>query len=604
MVAPCSRKQLVHRAVSDSVESTYHTHLTAMSSVESRLQALVNSVEQGRIAGVIRVLLGCAAAVALALLYVLVQFRGLSTETGMDQAQIAREVARGNGFSTKMIRPVAAQQLQDHTGRIPDTNFPDSFNAPLGPLVSSLAMRCLPGELTKKIGTGATVFAGDRLVAMVSVFFFLAAVVVNFFLVLRLFDRRIAWLTTVLVLLADQFWQFSLSGLPQILLLFLFTCAALLLTVAIRAREQGRGTIVWFLLLGIVLGLMALTHPLTLWITAGVGLYCALLFRSVFPRFLIPVIVCLGMFSLWVVRDYRVTGTPFGISPFACANGIGMSESAWMRDPQPDMSRLNVSDFRRRAQSEFSYQLDSLFALLGGVMVAPIYFVSLLHPFKRGETERFKWALALMWFFAFTGSVLIGIDKKALSPNQIQMLFGPLMISYGLAFIFVCWGRLHIQGAILRTVLVAVLLIITGLPLLFGFFSGNPPIQFPPYLPGLMQLFTNWTQPNEIIVSDMPWAVAWYSDRESVWLPANMKTLSDYYDLQTLGKPVAGVFVTPLSRDTGLSDLTGNGEYHEWLALLLPDKKALGTFPFQELLPIADNQCFFFSDRPRWESKK
>jgi 4-amino-4-deoxy-L-arabinose transferase-like glycosyltransferase len=500
-----------------------------------------------------------------------------------------------------MIRPFAAQQLQDYTRRVPGTNFPDSFNAPLGPLVNSLAMLCLPGELTKKIRNGETVFAGDRLVAMVSVIFFLAAVVVNFFLVWRLFDRRIAWLTTVLVLLADQFWQFSLSGLPQMLLLFIFTCAALLLDAAIRAREQGRGTIVWFLLLGIVLGLMALTHPLTLWLTAGIGLYCALLFRSVPPRFLIPVIVCLAMFSLWVVRDYRVTGTPFGISPFACANGIGMSESAWMRDPQPDMSRLNFSDFRRRAQSEFSFQLGSLFALLGGVMVAPVYFVSLLHPFKRGETERFKWALALMWFFAFAGSVLIGSDKKILSPNQIQILFGPLMISYGLAFIFVCWGRLHIEGAILRTLLVAVLLIITGLPTLFGFISGNPPFQFPPYLPPFMQLFAEWTQPNEIIVSDMPWAVAWYSDRESVWLPAKMKTISDYYDLRTLGKPVAGVYVTPVSRDVALSATTGSGGYREWLGLLLPDLKALGSFPFQSLLPVADSQCFFFSDRPRWE---
>ena len=126
--------------------------------------------------------------------------------------------------------------------------------------------------------------------------------------------------------------------------------------------------------------------------------------RSVLPRFLIPVIVCLAMFSLWVVRDYRVTGTPFGISPFAFANGIGLSESAWMRDPQPDMSRLNFSDFRRRAQSEFSFQLGSLFALLGGVMVAPIYFVSLLHPFKRGETERFQMGACAHVFFCVYGT--------------------------------------------------------------------------------------------------------------------------------------------------------------------------------------------------------
>jgi hypothetical protein len=281
-----------------------------------------------------------------------------------------------------------------------------------------------------------------------------------------------------------------------------------------------------------------------------------------------------------------------------------MTESAWMREPEPDMGRASFSEFRKRTQSEFIFQLGSLFALLGGVMIAPVYFVSLLHPFKRGETERFKWALMFMWLFAFAGSVLIGIDKQPISPNQIQILFGPLMISYGLAFIFVCWGRLHIEVAMLRTALVAVLLIITGLPTLFGFLPGNLPIHFPPYLPGVMQLFATWTKPNEIIVSDMPWAVAWYSDRESVWLPVKMKTFNDYHDLQTLGKPVAGLYLTPVSRDVSLLSATGDREYKDWLALLLPDKSALGIFPLQAVVGIADDQCYFFSDRPRWEEKK
>ena len=30
----------------------------------------------------------------------------------MDQAQIAREIARGNGFTTKLIRPVAYYQAE------------------------------------------------------------------------------------------------------------------------------------------------------------------------------------------------------------------------------------------------------------------------------------------------------------------------------------------------------------------------------------------------------------------------------------------------------------------------------------------------------------
>src|SRR5277367_4182650 len=83
-----------------------------MSGAESRLQGMVHSLEQGRLAAVIRVALASTSIIALALAYLLIQFRGLSSATGIDQAQVAREIAQGNGFSTKNIRPLALQQLQ------------------------------------------------------------------------------------------------------------------------------------------------------------------------------------------------------------------------------------------------------------------------------------------------------------------------------------------------------------------------------------------------------------------------------------------------------------------------------------------------------------
>ena len=45
--------------------------------------------------------------IVVSLIQVFGIFRGLSSPTGMDQAQIARELARGNGFHTKFIRPYA-----------------------------------------------------------------------------------------------------------------------------------------------------------------------------------------------------------------------------------------------------------------------------------------------------------------------------------------------------------------------------------------------------------------------------------------------------------------------------------------------------------------
>jgi len=101
----------------------------------------------------------------------------------------------------------------------------------------------------------------------------------------------------------------------------------------------------------------------------------------------------------------------------------------------------------------------------------------------------------------------------------------------------------------------------------------------------------------------MPWAVAWYSDRRSLWLPAKLKTLTEFYDLETLGAPIAGIYLTPVSRDLRFASQISNGEYRDWLPLVLPDRKALEDFPLRLVVGVADGQCLFFSDTPRWEAK-
>ena len=58
----------------------------------------------------------------------------------MEQAQISREIARGNGFSTKMIRPAAlfqfTNQLQN-TDILRQEQIPDTYHAPLNPFINA-----------------------------------------------------------------------------------------------------------------------------------------------------------------------------------------------------------------------------------------------------------------------------------------------------------------------------------------------------------------------------------------------------------------------------------------------------------------------------------
>jgi hypothetical protein len=115
-----------------------------------------------------------------------------------------------------------------------------------------------------------------------------------------------------------------------------------------------------------------------------------------------------------------------------------------------------------------------------------------------------------------------------------------------------------------------------------------------------MQLISNWTNPEEIICSDMPWAIAWYADRRALLLPAKVKEFNNYYDYQTLGGPIVGLYLSPISRDAGFGSSILSGEYKDWAALMLGGPRAVPDFPLKVPLGLAENQCLYLSDRVRW----
>jgi hypothetical protein len=568
------------------------------------VQGFVHSLEQGKIAGFVRLVLSLVAVIALALLYLLLQFRGLSTAAGIDQAQIAREISRGNGFSTKNIRPLEAHLLQQTFGEVPTGNVPDLYHAPLNPIVNAGVLYLLSSQLAQKVDNDDPVYRGDRIIATVSVFFFLLAVLVNFFIAQLLFDRKVALLTTGLVLIADQFWQFSLSGLPQMLLLFLISCSLWCLAKAVIARVNGRNPYAWLLLIGLFQGALALAHPITFWISGATWVFCFAYFRPRPLGALLPGLVCLALFSIWIVRDLQVSKTPFGISPFALLDHVGYSETGWMRLDGFDRSGITLQAFRARAITNFNEHLRSFYGLLGGISVAPFFFAALLYRFKRPEVNSFKWLLLLMLLGAMAGSVLIGTNALAIDPNQTLILLGPSLAIYGFAMVLVLLSRLDLGLDIYRHATYAAFFLATGLPGVLGFWVSGPRIQFPPYVPTAMQLIGTWTKPDEIVASDMPWAIAWYSDRKSLWLPWTRNEFYKYHDFESLGAPIVGLYLTPISRDSNFMSDIVNGEYKEWATILLGLPQGLDAFPLHSTIGLLNNRCLLVMDRARWDEAK
>ena len=83
---------------------------------------------------------------------------------------------------------------------------------------------------------------------------------------------------------------------------------------------------------------------------------------------------------------------------------------------------------------------------------------------------------------------------------------------------------------------------------------------WPPYrpdilnkaLPELVKGRTGSAVTQKVVVSDQPWAVAWYADEISLWLPKTKKGFEKLEDIgSSLGTPFAGFLITPSSADAG-----------------------------------------------------
>ena len=67
----------------------------------------------------------------LVFFYLVLSFKGLTSAKGIEQAQIGREIARGNGATTKRIRPIAVGTAEDETdGEINLDQVYDTYHSP------------------------------------------------------------------------------------------------------------------------------------------------------------------------------------------------------------------------------------------------------------------------------------------------------------------------------------------------------------------------------------------------------------------------------------------------------------------------------------------
>lgn len=207
-----------------------------------------------------------------------------------------------------------------------------------------------------------------------------------------------------------------------------------------------------------------------------------------------------------------------------------------------------------------------------------------------------------MWLGAAAGMSVFGVDR-AVSVNQLHILFLPVMIFYGLAFLLMLAARLGLEQPFLRGAFITLLFLVSSIQLL-GTIALKPPLlNWPPYLPPLISRFSQWVQPGEAIAADIPWATAWYAGRTSLLLPENIAQFELIHTEGLLRAPLVGIYLTPFSGDQPTYDTIVQGRYQDWARFVLrevDDEDLTGwLLPSAVNLPI-ENQSIFYADRPRW----
>jgi len=565
------------------------------------LQETVRDIDSGLAARIIKISMVAVVLAGIVVLYFLFHFKGLGTEAAMDQAQLARSLVSGEGFTTRYIRPLAIQQLTDSGRKIPADHFPEVHNAPLFPMLEAAAL--FPFRKNLDMAPTDTLSKGDRVAAGLGILLLLIGVLVWYFVARRLFDHELALLAAGLLLVTDLMWQYALAGLPQLLLIILFGLVTLCSFDALRAEEQERSALSVILRLALaafLLGLMALTHGVAAFLLPGFLAFCLIAFRERVAATFVSLVVFLTTVLPWLAHNYLTCGNPLGIAVYTALAGAGVTEEAVMRGVNTGLSL--GGGMATKFRTGLTDQAAHLWEYMGLNIVAVAALMAVMHPFRNPTAALWRWIVILMWAGVTIGMTLFGV-KESVSGNQLHIVFLPAFLLYGLAFLLVLWNRLNISLKALRIVFLSALFLLAAAPMLLRFIAGaQAKIQWPPYVPPFISVLQKWYQPKEILCSDMPWAVAWYANRKCLLLPETVRQFNQISDFGVLGAPIVGLYLTPVSGGQDFLSLI-KGPYKEWGPVIMRTVN-LNDFLLKSFTPLpVDGECILYADRERWSHK-
>ena len=592
--------------------------------IYERVQELIRSMESGMGAALLlraSVVLGFA---AVAMFFNLNRQEGFSTQEAMESAHLARQLAEGRGYTTDSIRPFCLHLLQQgdpaHAQEVLQHPVPDLSNPPGYPCLLAGMMELLPFHFAADQNQ-PWFYQPELWIRAVNELLFLGAVLILFQVARRLFDAAVAWLSALVFAGTELFWRFSASGLSTIWLVFLFLGLVWCL-VLLEERERRPvaprlgGSLALAAAAGALAGLGGLSRYSFAWMILPVLLFLRLFFSRARGKLgLCAAVAFLAAMAPWIARNLAISQTCFGTAGYALVEDTPHLPGDLLErsfHPAAALSRVTPREVFDKFLLNEGEILENDLPRLGGNWVCAFFLCGLLLPFRNPALQRFRlfllWSLALMAVVQAGGQTHLSADSPEINSENLLVVLSPLVLVFGTGVFFTFMDHIVPPDLRARRAAAGLFVMVVCAPLLLTLLGPPKQTAISPYAPLHLQRVAAMMQPDELMMSDIPWAVAWYGARPCAWL-----TLDDaetYKEMDKL-KPVRAVFLTQRTSDRRfLSQMIANQQDNEcdWSYFYLDSLPGWGHgevptgFPLRKaILDYAPDQMFI-SDRNRWQA--
>jgi len=607
------------------------------------IQNLIHKLEAGAGPRFFRMTALLLAVMALFMRYDFHAYRNIATPEGMDAAQLARNISEGKGYTTLFIRPLSLYLVQKHNEAgtplaLTNTNFdfahiktahPDLANPPVYPVLLAGLMKVLPFhfpvELKKTFwsenddtgrmpgGRKFLRYQPDFLIAVFNQILLMAAVVLTFFLAQKLFDAGVAWLSAILMIGCELLWRFSVSGLSTMLLLVVFLGLAWCILKIEEIAREPQPRLNWLLGLAVMAGVLTGVGALTRY-AFGWTIIPVIGFLAMFggQKRMLHAVAVLGAFVLvlapWVVRNFAVSGTPFGTAGFAAAEATFLFPQFQLeRSIHPDFSHaLWLKPYLYKLADNGLDILNNQLPRLGGSWATLLFWAGLLLSFRSASARRLRYFLLLcLGTFIVVqalGQTQLSVESPEVNSENLLVLVAPLIFIYSVGFFLTLLEQIQLPALQLRYVVIAGFVLITCLPMRVLLWNKTSPVVYPPYYPPDIQKVSGWMNENELMMSDLPWSVAWYGQRQCVWLTLDWQ--DEFSAIDKNMKPIQALYLTPQTMDGKFVSEWMEGSERSWGGFLLQtlnDKRVPDNFPLTHAPTGFLPERLFLTDRERWK---